>query len=1050
MKVLHINRIDGTLEAGADARFLHESLSFYGISSFLVTKQSQSGMPANYSFEARRLKDIVKESIYKECDLVHLHDIRHYLSIEDLRLLKDKPVIWSVTDSFPYTAGCVFSAHCASWKTGCKDCFLFGDAESKKKQAVLFELKMKALQDLNITYTCTNSWQMEQLKASLIPDKRLRQMPLLHDIRHMYSGNRKQARLSLGLPLSGIILVYHNELGGNMKKIAAYFLEVMAAFKDDVTPILVINAGDGDSMEDTGAYTVRNVGKIDAHMLGAYYRAANVNIYLSPEDIVYRPVMEAALCGLPSIVFNVGSAGEVVEDQKTGYLIPSFDKKALYQALSHFVMRPQDGVELGVAAFQKYERLMDNKGAVADYIRLYHEVLNKKIPSQPLKKDQPLLRTADLKADVQKAVKGGLTAAESFLQEQLKEYDDRPKAEKRTYVSMFCRQYLKDFDIKNRGAELWGLISLWVRFHGTEDRFEERQRVAFLEWVRDLRKSLEFYLIHTDKETFSSDSTPHVNEVVSFWRFVFLNVQSPIHLIAENYQCPQEFFQYQNASGYPFVMLKSMYTPYLDDNGRANVSVLISSVTIPLVMRFCMMFWLTSAPLYNGTKWQRKNILSYIREISKYMAEDHGRYSVSLKRVLAEHCVVSLWRLSYLGGNNIDTLRVFGKFVQKTAELLAPQYANLELKKTTNRKKKLRIGYISLNFRNQAVSQYMANRLQHADHSRFFIKTFILNYHSDAMTEKIKSYSDEYVVIDQFKQIDKVAEAICASDLDVLIYADIGMDIITYLLGSLRLVPVQAVLVGHGTTTGLENIDYYISGDHEPLDAQSHYTEKLIKLPRCGAAQLPPQKSGARFSRPQIGVPEHAIVFISCANGLKHGPERDVVLVEILRRIPNAYIVLKPFMNQGSIDRKFSVRLMEVAKKAGVENRLKILDPLPSPGDLEGLYHLADIQLDTYPYGGWTTNLEALYYHLPIITQEGDMARNRWGGGLLRAMEIEEGIAQNEEEYILWAQKLAEDQELRKNVAKKISERVQADLFNGEAAQQRYERTLLEIAKRKK
>ena len=111
---------------------------------------------------------------------------------------------------------------------------------------------------------------------------------------------------------------------------------------------------------------------------------------------------------------------------------------------------------------------------------------------------------------------------------------------------------------------------------------------------------------------------------------------------------------------------------------------------------------------------------------------------------------------------------------------------------------------------------------------------------------------------------------------------------------------------------------------------------------------------------------------------------------------------------------------------------------------------MADIQLDTYPYGGWTTNLEAIYYGLPIVTQEGKMARNRWGAGMLRAMDIEAGIAHTEDEYIMWAEKLAKDVELRKAISQKINKTAKRVLFNGIEAQKNYEDMLVEISHVKK
>ena len=175
--------------------------------------------------------------------------------------------------------------------------------------------------------------------------------------------------------------------------------------------------------------------------------------------------------------------------------------------------------------------------------------------------------------------------------------------------------------------------------------------------------------------------------------------------------------------------------------------------------------------------------------------------------------------------------------------------------------------------------------------------------------------------------------------------------------------------------------------------------------------------------------------------------DRDHLFIDILKQAENAYIVLKPFQNAVTSDHKFIERVKKAAVEAGVADRLIFVSPLKNAGDLMGLLVLADVQLDTYPYGGWTTNLEALYYHIPIVTQEGNMARNRWGAGLIRQLGIEDGIARNEKEYVDWAVRFAKDENFRKSVSERIEQKAKATLFNGEAGQAVYETTLLHICK---
>ena len=135
-------------------------------------------------------------------------------------------------------------------------------------------------------------------------------------------------------------------------------------------------------------------------------------------------------------------------------------------------------------------------------------------------------------------------------------------------------------------------------------------------------------------------------------------------------------------------------------------------------------------------------------------------------------------------------------------------------------------------------------------------------------------------------------------------------------------------------------------------------------------------------------------------------------------------------------------RIFGPARAAGVAERVLIVPPFRQAKEVLGLLELADIQLDTYPYGGWTTNMEAVYMGLPIVTQEGEMARSRWGAAMLRAMGIQQGIARTGEEYVEQAVRLGQDAKLRAELRTVILEKAKTLFFDGAAAQIAYETAL--------
>ena len=173
--------------------------------------------------------------------------------------------------------------------------------------------------------------------------------------------------------------------------------------------------------------------------------------------------------------------------------------------------------------------------------------------------------------------------------------------------------------------------------------------------------------------------------------------------------------------------------------------------------------------------------------------------------------------------------------------------------------------------------------------------------------------------------------------------------------------------------------------------------------------------------------------------------DRDALLVRILQQAPQAVIALKPFMTPDLAQPMWSRRVMEAARRGGVADRLRIIPPLAYGRDLMDFLAMADIQLDSYPYGGWTTNMEAVYAGLAIVTQEGEQARSRWGAHILRALGVSAGIARTLDEYVAQAVELVQNSTLREQVRRQIRQNALPTLFNGAAAQPAYEEALLQM-----
>ena len=1053
--ILHISLHDRTWGIGREARLLHESLPTFGIESNLWASEIKNVGINIFPFQANKtssqqspltnadLLQIFSKYDLTKVDVIHIHLTETYYSPLLLPFFQLKPVVLSIYDASLYTAGCKHSAHCDYWQEkSCEACPLYAaDKAQQLKQQQIFALKdsLYKTQKLHIVYH--NAWQGKQLKESMLKNQPLVKLPLLCDTQIFYAGDKQLSRVCLGLAQDNFeIILYGGETVEFSKRFCSFVRPQIENIRQQGDKVTLVYIGH-EELPPEAADVVRNLPyDCNGALLAEYYRSADVLLYFNGLDQSYAIADEAVATALPIVVFDIGAARDCI-NEKTGFVIDSFDAKGLKNCLQT-LLRDADKMKVNLKELSQ----VSMRERMNEYIRFYETIAGKKAGWQ-----LPVANNTANDTILPHYLLGeGWEKVAAYVNEKVTALGETK--DKNIFVDKFFLAVFEANDIKADKYEIWNAIKLWMSFRKFTGQLvfsSLEERKAHLDASAYLRGKLTQYFSMVTLEEFKKVDEKHSHTIIQLWRAVFLNVTSVLHADTKEFSCDETLLKEERQTGYPFFFIKTMYYPYAEKAYEIDINATIHA-GLPLSQKIVIMLWLTTAPLYSGTEFHRQHVLKYVKFISKYMAADLKILSPDLCIMFIEHFVQGLWRVSYLGGNNIEALRQYGKFIRENVKYRYPELCKPIKPRKRRKGEKLRVGYISMNFRNQAVSQYMANRFIYHDKNKFFVKTFILKRHVDEVTERIKGHSDEWVEFDDLLNFKHIAETVKKSKLDILVFADIGMEVLTYTLGAMNLAPKQVVLVGHGTTTGLPTLDYYISGDHEAEEADAHYTEGLIRLPNAGVAQLPPSQNESKMTRKEIGVPEDAVMFISCANGIKHYYTRDDLLIEILQKAPKAYIVLKPFQSTGTVDYKFMDRIKAKAKAAGVEARLIQLPPLPNPGDLMGLITLADVQLDTYPYGGWTTNLEALYYHLPIVTQYAEMARTRWGKRLLEVLDIQEGIAKDEREYVEWAVKFATDDEMRNRVTMQIKDKAAAVLFNGEKAQPAYEDALIKMIEAKK
>lgn len=639
-------------------------------------------------------------------------------------------------------------------------------------------------------------------------------------------------------------------------------------------------------------------------------------------------------------------------------------------------------------------------------------------------------------------------------------YNTVEASERFIFTDRFFCQCLEILNIANDGPVLWDLIAEWLKHRPVPLRCgykKSPEQQALGQMCHTLRAKIADYLCQTPMVKWHMLDSQQ-QRIIMLWHVLFLDSLSPLYIgtpAAKLYSPITSNTNEDYQTKVLDLLTTSIHYPFVNYESKPNIHDLWHS-DIPLWCKMVLSLWILNTPYFNLTENDGRGFRHTADTLCSTLTEEPALVSMANMENLIKKMLSGFWTSSYLGENIVEEISALGSFTSKHMSRFYPQYANRLPTVEGIQDRKIRIGYISSRFYKHAVSYYMVNRVIYHDNSKFEVFLFSLGNYQDAMSHLLAKHVDHVHQFENMNEIDSIAQAVLDSRLDILIYADLGMDVTTYMLAGLRLAPIQCVLPGDYKTSGAPNIDYYFTGEFEVPDAQTYYSEKIIRLPGMGTAHHPHLLDEAvtpvnlrNIEEGNKVIPEDGVIFISCANGIKHQANRDHLFIEILHQASNAYILLKPFADASGVYPAFMNRIQQAAHQAGVDNRLFILPPLKEPLDVLGLVAAADVQLDTYPYGGWNTNLDALYLGVPIVTQEGCMSPSRWGANMLRTLGIQEGIATSEAEYVDWAIRFAQDKKLRQRVSLQIKDKVMV-LFNGKFAQPAYEEALVNILTKEK
>jgi protein O-GlcNAc transferase len=334
---------------------------------------------------------------------------------------------------------------------------------------------------------------------------------------------------------------------------------------------------------------------------------------------------------------------------------------------------------------------------------------------------------------------------------------------------------------------------------------------------------------------------------------------------------------------------------------------------------------------------------------------------------------------------------------------------------------KTRIGITSAFFRTHSIGNTSRGLVEHLDRNIFEVVLIRLGRSArDAMSDQMDKTADTVVLIES-GDLPSAQKAIADLSLDILFYQDIGMEPMSYFLAFARLAPVQLTSFGHPDTTGIPNLDYFLSSEnYEPAGSHEHYSEKLITVPNAGTLSYyyRPRKPATEFGRDLFGLNANDRIYLCPQSLFKIHPEMDEIFSGILERDDAARIVLiepLPVELRIALEQRMSTVLQ------GHMNRVIFIKSLPYDEYLN-LIRNADVILDTLHFNGQNTSLEAFAMGIPVVTMPGSMQRGRHTYGMYLSMGFLDLVATDGLNYVETAVKIATDPEYRNYCRMRIAE----------------------------
>ena len=415
MKIVHLSHTDGGAGAGRAAHRIHAALRELGVDSRMLVSQKRTADPfvqavsgsgldhwrvrsAEY-LEARAGRALARDTsiflspsryghfrparaaVVREADIVGTYWINGaFISPESLAAI-NKPLVWRLSDVWPFTGGCHYPGSCERFQSQCGDCPKLRQPGPEDAANRLWLRKQHAWRALDLTVVAPSNWMAGLARcSSLFVDRRVEVIPTGVDLELYRPGDRSAARARWGLSQDRLLILFGamsptDDMRKGYRELRRA-LEFVAQSPLASRIQAVVFGGNAPLPPDLFPIPAVSLGLLDGdEALAAAYNCADLVVVPSLEDNLPNVALEAIACGTPVVAFDLCGMPDIVTDGWNGRLVPKVDPVGLGHVLVEMLSDSEKLLTMRLNARQCAQRRFSLKDQAKAYLALYEQTV---------------------------------------------------------------------------------------------------------------------------------------------------------------------------------------------------------------------------------------------------------------------------------------------------------------------------------------------------------------------------------------------------------------------------------------------------------------------------------------------------------------------------------------------------------------------------------------------------------------------------------------------------------------------------------------------------